>query len=245
MLNGLNILPSYTDYFHLNAATTGLNTASVFIGGFFGPMFGGVAADRLGRRPAIFWGSVVTIVGIILQTAAQSVKVIHETSSGLKIIQEHRHVRRSSYLSWFWYRCLRRRSGCLSLRDLPKPVACLGRRSSKRLLLVSIRLFQTSVSVFMIPVLVHSLPPASLSVLLSGSQHGHGELLLSFKAYFRSCASLSCRSCTSNFQCRLRSLSQSDKPDPNRLAGLFMSSTSKKRALLSPKQTLTATHLIP
>lgn len=34
MLNGLNILPSYTDYFDLNAATTGLNTASVFIGVF-------------------------------------------------------------------------------------------------------------------------------------------------------------------------------------------------------------------
>jgi len=41
MLNGLNILPSYTDYFELTAATTGLNTASVFIGGFFGPMVSG------------------------------------------------------------------------------------------------------------------------------------------------------------------------------------------------------------
>ncbi|KAJ5083311.1 hexose carrier protein, partial [Penicillium angulare] len=73
MLNGLNILPSYTDYFRLNDATTGLNTSSVFIGGFLGPLVSGVVADRLGRRPAIFWGSCITIVGIILQTAAQDI----------------------------------------------------------------------------------------------------------------------------------------------------------------------------
>lgn len=73
MLNGLNILPSYTDYFKLNNATTGLNTASVFIGGFLGPLVSGPMADRLGRRPAIFWGSWITIVGIILQTAAQDI----------------------------------------------------------------------------------------------------------------------------------------------------------------------------
>lgn len=73
MLNGLNILPSYTEYFNLTPATTGLNTASVFIGGFFGPIWAGVITDRLGRRPAIFWGTLVTLIGIILQGAAQNV----------------------------------------------------------------------------------------------------------------------------------------------------------------------------
>ncbi|KAI4597263.1 hypothetical protein KJ359_004776 [Pestalotiopsis sp. 9143b] len=73
MLNGLNILPSYTDYFNLTAATTGLSTASVFIGGFLGPLFSGVMTDRLGRRPAILWGSVITLVGVVLQTAAQNI----------------------------------------------------------------------------------------------------------------------------------------------------------------------------
>ncbi|OTA55848.1 putative hexose carrier protein [Hypoxylon sp. EC38] len=73
MLNGLNILPVYTDYFHLNPATTGLNTASVFIGCTFGTIVSGVLTDKLGRRPAIFWSSVITLVGIAIQTAAQNI----------------------------------------------------------------------------------------------------------------------------------------------------------------------------
>ena len=73
MLNGLNILPSYTNYFNLNPATTGLNTASVFIGATLGPIFSGIISDRLGRRPAIFWGSAITLLGVLLQTAAQNI----------------------------------------------------------------------------------------------------------------------------------------------------------------------------
>lgn len=73
MMNGVNILPSYNNYFNLTTATTGLNTASVFIGGFFGPIFSGIIADKYGRRPAIFWGSIITIIGIVLQGAAQNI----------------------------------------------------------------------------------------------------------------------------------------------------------------------------
>jgi MFS family permease len=71
MLNGLNILPSYTDYFHLTPATKGLNTASVFIGKFISFFTAGILTDRLGRRPAIFWSSIIIMVGNVLQTASQ------------------------------------------------------------------------------------------------------------------------------------------------------------------------------
>ncbi|KAI2469087.1 putative hexose carrier protein [Annulohypoxylon bovei var. microspora] len=73
MLNGLNILPSYTDYFQLTPATTGLNTASVFIGSTFGTLVSGVMADKLGRRITILWASVFTLIGVALQTAAQNI----------------------------------------------------------------------------------------------------------------------------------------------------------------------------
>ena len=72
-MNGLNILPSYTNYFHLNNVTTGLNTSATFIGGILGPLVSGFLSDWLGRRPTVFWGSVITIVGVILQTAAQNI----------------------------------------------------------------------------------------------------------------------------------------------------------------------------
>ena len=73
MINGFNILPAYNNYFNLTNATKGLNTASIFIGAFCGMFASGIIADRLGRRPAIFWGSLITIVGITLQTAAQDI----------------------------------------------------------------------------------------------------------------------------------------------------------------------------
>lgn len=73
MLNGLNILPSYTDYFQLTPATTGLNTASVFIGGILGTLISGIMTDRLGRRPAMFWASVITLIGTAIQAAAQNI----------------------------------------------------------------------------------------------------------------------------------------------------------------------------
>jgi len=73
MVNGLNILPSYIGYFHLNPATIGLNTSSLWIGGFIAGVTWGQVTDRIGRRPGLFWAAVLTIIAVVLQTAAQNV----------------------------------------------------------------------------------------------------------------------------------------------------------------------------
>jgi len=71
-MNGLNILPSYTDYFRLNAVTTALNTSIVWIGQFFAGPPGGFVADRYGRKWAMIFASVINIVAAVVQTTSQN-----------------------------------------------------------------------------------------------------------------------------------------------------------------------------
>ncbi|KAK7721547.1 Solute carrier 2, facilitated glucose transporter member 1 [Botryosphaeria dothidea] len=73
MMSGLNILPAYNDYFALTNATTALNTATVYIGQVLPCFFYGAVSDRLGRKNAMAIAAVVTIVAVVLQTAAQNV----------------------------------------------------------------------------------------------------------------------------------------------------------------------------
>ena len=73
MINGLNILPSYTSYFVLTPATLGLQTASIFIGGSIASIISGIACDRLGRRPTMFWSFMISLIGVLMQTIAQNV----------------------------------------------------------------------------------------------------------------------------------------------------------------------------
>ncbi|EFX05033.1 hexose transporter [Grosmannia clavigera kw1407] len=73
VMNGLLILPSYTEYFHLNTATTGLNNAASWMGGIMGTFLMQPLPDRLGRKNAIVVAVIVTTIGIILQAAAQNI----------------------------------------------------------------------------------------------------------------------------------------------------------------------------
>ncbi|KAL5314270.1 hypothetical protein ACEPPN_018695 [Leptodophora sp. 'Broadleaf-Isolate-01'] len=73
MMNGLNILPSYTDYFELNTTTLALNTASVYLGGCFVCLFYGQFTDIVGRKPALFYAALLTLFSAILQAASQNI----------------------------------------------------------------------------------------------------------------------------------------------------------------------------
>lgn len=73
MMNGLNILPQYKDYFHLNATTTGLNNAATWIGFILACLVLQPIPDRLGRKSGILIGSIICIVGVIIQSASQNI----------------------------------------------------------------------------------------------------------------------------------------------------------------------------
>jgi hypothetical protein len=53
MMNGLNILPSYTDYFTLNTTTLALNTASVWMGSTIAGVAFAKVPDWVGRKWAL------------------------------------------------------------------------------------------------------------------------------------------------------------------------------------------------
>ncbi|TAQ88239.1 hypothetical protein B7494_g3414 [Chlorociboria aeruginascens] len=72
MMNGLNILPSYTDYFHLTTSTLSFSTSCIWIGGVLGGLTYGKVTDILGRRKALFWAAIVTLFSAIIQSAAQN-----------------------------------------------------------------------------------------------------------------------------------------------------------------------------
>lgn len=73
MMGGLNTLPEYKKYFHLNTATRGLATASINIGELLGCLLVQPFPDRFGRKNAIWAASTISLVGIVLQAASQNI----------------------------------------------------------------------------------------------------------------------------------------------------------------------------
>ncbi|CAH0040368.1 unnamed protein product [Clonostachys rhizophaga] len=70
MMNGLQILPSYVDYFQLTTSTSALNVAIVFVGSIVAMPFAGPLSDKWGRKWGIAIASIIAIVGAVIQSAA-------------------------------------------------------------------------------------------------------------------------------------------------------------------------------
>ncbi|KAJ7284990.1 general substrate transporter [Mycena rebaudengoi] len=77
LINGLQILPDWQNYFHFPKGTTlGLINSAQSIGGLVGLPFTPYASDILGRRITLFLGSVIMLAGVALQISAWSVAVL-------------------------------------------------------------------------------------------------------------------------------------------------------------------------
>ena len=72
-MNGLLILPSYTEYFQLTTATIGLNNAAMWMGGILGAFIMQPLPDRFGRKNSILGACIISFVGIGLQAGAQNI----------------------------------------------------------------------------------------------------------------------------------------------------------------------------
>lgn len=70
--NGLNILPSYTEYFRLTPAITGLQTSSIFVGGCLAGLIWGSVTEHFGRRLGLLYATLITMFAVMLQTASQN-----------------------------------------------------------------------------------------------------------------------------------------------------------------------------
>ncbi|KAH7399801.1 general substrate transporter [Cadophora sp. MPI-SDFR-AT-0126] len=70
LMGSLNVMPTYTSYFTLNTATKSLNTAIAYLGGTVSAVGAGFLTDWRGRREAIFWSCVITLIGAVLMSSA-------------------------------------------------------------------------------------------------------------------------------------------------------------------------------
>ncbi|KAJ7494748.1 general substrate transporter [Mycena galericulata] len=77
LINGLQILPDWQNYFHHpQGRILGVINSAQSIGGLAGLPFTPYASDILGRRAALFLGSLIMLAGVALQISAWSVAVL-------------------------------------------------------------------------------------------------------------------------------------------------------------------------
>lgn len=72
-MGSFNVMPSYINYFALTTTTKSLNTAISYMGGATMALIAGPLSDWRGRKECIFWSCVITLMGGVIQGAAQNV----------------------------------------------------------------------------------------------------------------------------------------------------------------------------
>ncbi|KAJ5113037.1 hypothetical protein N7456_001571 [Penicillium angulare] len=83
MMNGLNILPSYTEYFAITSATKSLSTSATYIGGILAGLTFPYVLNLLSRRSALLLAATWTVCFIIIQGASQNIAMFIASRIGL------------------------------------------------------------------------------------------------------------------------------------------------------------------
>jgi len=73
MINGLQAVAGWQEYFnHPDGSILGFLGSAYSLGTIFALPFVPFVADRLGRRMSIVFGSIIMVIGAVLQTATQN-----------------------------------------------------------------------------------------------------------------------------------------------------------------------------
>jgi MFS family permease len=75
-VGGLSAIPSFVSFFGITSSNQGLIAALYVIGNVAGSFFAGPCSDTYGRRVGMAIGSMVCVVGTILQAAAQNLATL-------------------------------------------------------------------------------------------------------------------------------------------------------------------------
>ncbi|KAK1846605.1 hypothetical protein CCHR01_10768 [Colletotrichum chrysophilum] len=70
IINSLNVMQSFQNYFELTPALAGLNVTILYAGCVFAVPFAGFVLDRYGRRRGLMIGSAIALLGATLQASA-------------------------------------------------------------------------------------------------------------------------------------------------------------------------------
>ncbi|KAF4767424.1 hypothetical protein N7455_006819 [Penicillium solitum] len=73
LMNGINMMPQYVDWFQLTTVTKSLSVCSSYFGWFIAAIFMGPVVECTGRKGGIFISVILKLIGIALMASSQSV----------------------------------------------------------------------------------------------------------------------------------------------------------------------------